>query len=200
MMCDFLCLTVCMNWFAVVQSHCHYWNSVKYSRGRKHNLYALLNIYRWVLNSCLQNYLAATGCISSAGSQRITWLNLCPSASSINTSQSIFNKKCICFYQSEAPSKSVVQPYKRLSAQQVCYQRMQMAQQQAAQLAASVKAASQSSSPSFSGGERKRIAHRPNPQIASSKTSTIASASHFYGRIQLLFFLFFPLINFFKWK
>uniref|UniRef100_I3JUZ4 REX1, RNA exonuclease 1 homolog n=1 Tax=Oreochromis niloticus TaxID=8128 RepID=I3JUZ4_ORENI len=67
--------------------------------------------------------------------------------------------------------QTAVRPYKRPTAQEICYQRMQMAQQQAAQLSASVKAASQASSPSFSG-ERKRIAHRPNPQIASSKTST----------------------------
>ncbi|XP_008295518.1 RNA exonuclease 1 homolog [Stegastes partitus] len=70
----------------------------------------------------------------------------------------------------DAPSKNVVRPYKRPTAQEVCYQRMQMAQQQAAQLSASVKAASQSSSPGYSG-EKKRIAHRPNPQMASSKTS-----------------------------
>lgn len=83
---------------------------------------------------------------------------------------------CSCFYQADAPSKTAVRPYKRLSAQEVCYQRMQMAQQQAAQLSASVKAASQSSSASFSG-ERKRIAHRPNPQMTSSKTSMSASAT-----------------------
>uniref|UniRef100_A0A7N6A318 Exonuclease domain-containing protein n=1 Tax=Anabas testudineus TaxID=64144 RepID=A0A7N6A318_ANATE len=70
----------------------------------------------------------------------------------------------------DAPSKSVVRPYKRPTAQEVCYQRMQMAQQQAAQLSASVKTASQSSSSSFSK-EKKRIAHRPSPQITSSKTS-----------------------------
>lgn len=70
----------------------------------------------------------------------------------------------------DAPSTTVVRPYKRLSAQEVCYQRMQMAQQQAAQISASVKVASQSSSSSFSG-ERKRIAHRPNQQTPSSKTS-----------------------------
>ena len=45
---------------------------------------------------------------------------------------------------------------------------MQIAQQQAAQLSAAAKHA-QSSSPSVSG-EKKRIAHRPNPQIPSSKT------------------------------
>ncbi|XP_028260170.1 RNA exonuclease 1 homolog [Parambassis ranga] len=70
----------------------------------------------------------------------------------------------------DAPSKSVAWSYRRPTAQEVCYQRMQLAQQQAAQLSASVKAASQSSSPSISG-EKKRIAHRPNPQMASSKTS-----------------------------
>ncbi|KAG7244900.1 hypothetical protein INR49_025254 [Caranx melampygus] len=58
--------------------------------------------------------------------------------------------------QTEAPSKTVVRPYKRPSAQEVCYQRMQMAQEQAAQLSASVKAASQSSSPGFSRERKKR--------------------------------------------
>ncbi|KAM6922066.1 RNA exonuclease 1 homolog [Xenentodon cancila] len=70
----------------------------------------------------------------------------------------------------DALSKPVVRPCKRLTAQEVCYQRMHMAQQQAAQLSASVKAASLNSSPSFSG-EKKRIAHRPNPQIPTFKTS-----------------------------
>lgn len=76
----------------------------------------------------------------------------------------------------EAPSPTVVRPYKRLSAQEVCYQRMQLAQQQAAQLSASVRTASQSSSPGFSG-EKKRIAHRPNPQTTSSKTNVKPDAS-----------------------
>ncbi|KAM4739714.1 RNA exonuclease 1 homolog isoform 1-T1 [Anableps anableps] len=70
----------------------------------------------------------------------------------------------------DAPSKTVVRPYKRPTPQEVCFQRMQLAQQQAAQLSASVKAASQSSTSSFAG-EKKRIAHRPNPQITPSKTS-----------------------------
>ncbi|XP_031614506.1 RNA exonuclease 1 homolog isoform X2 [Oreochromis aureus] len=81
----------------------------------------------------------------------------------------------------DAPSRTAVRPYKRPTAQEICYQRMQMAQQQAAQLSASVKAASQASSPSFSG-ERKRIAHRPNPQIASSKTSP-TDTKHAAGRM-----------------
>ncbi|XP_042273553.1 RNA exonuclease 1 homolog isoform X1 [Thunnus maccoyii] len=82
----------------------------------------------------------------------------------------------------DAPSKSVVRPYKRPSAQEVCYQRMQMAQQQAAQLSASVKAASQISSPS-SSGERKRIAHRPNPLMSSSKTIGSADAKPASSRV-----------------
>uniref|UniRef100_A0A8C6NYU4 REX1, RNA exonuclease 1 homolog n=1 Tax=Nothobranchius furzeri TaxID=105023 RepID=A0A8C6NYU4_NOTFU len=72
----------------------------------------------------------------------------------------------------DAPSKPVVRPYKRPTPQEMCYQRMQVAQQQAAQLSASVKAASQSAS---LGGEKKRIAHRPNPQILPSKTSMRSS-------------------------
>ncbi|XP_054901824.1 RNA exonuclease 1 homolog isoform X2 [Poeciliopsis prolifica] len=72
----------------------------------------------------------------------------------------------------DAPSKTLVRPYKRPTPQEVCFQRMQLAQQQAAQLSASVKAASQSSTSSFAG-EKKRIAHRPNPQITSAKTSPV---------------------------
>ncbi|XP_054458387.1 RNA exonuclease 1 homolog [Anoplopoma fimbria] len=72
-------------------------------------------------------------------------------------------------------SAAVARPYRRLSAQEVCYQRMQMAQQQAAQISASVTAASQSSSP-FSG-DRKRVAHRPFPQTTSSKTNVKPAAS-----------------------
>ncbi|XP_057698023.1 RNA exonuclease 1 homolog [Corythoichthys intestinalis] len=72
----------------------------------------------------------------------------------------------------DAPSKNVVRPYRRPTAQEICYQRMQMAQQQAAQLSASVKPPAQSTpSPSFSG-EKKRIAHRPNPLTVFQKTSS----------------------------
>ncbi|XP_053286526.1 RNA exonuclease 1 homolog [Pleuronectes platessa] len=78
-----------------------------------------------------------------------------------------------CAATSEA-SNSGVRPYKRASAQEVCYQRMQLAQHQAAQLSASVKAASRSSSSIFPG-ERKRIAHRPGPPTSSSKTSSADS-------------------------
>ncbi|KAK7888876.1 hypothetical protein WMY93_024436 [Mugilogobius chulae] len=74
--------------------------------------------------------------------------------------------------QVEAPPKAVVHPYKRMTAQEMCYQRIQLAQQQAAQLSAAVKKVSQSHSPSVSG-EKKRIAHRPNPQITNNKTGAV---------------------------
>ncbi|KAJ3598807.1 hypothetical protein NHX12_032771 [Muraenolepis orangiensis] len=93
----------------------------------------------------------------------------------------------------EAASKSAVRPYRRPSAQEICYQRLQMAQQQAAQLTNAVKNSSarnsgvgtpggkfpgvrtpgvktsSASSPSSSlAGERKRVAHRPSPLAPSS--------------------------------
>ncbi|CAL9696447.1 unnamed protein product [Knipowitschia caucasica] len=79
----------------------------------------------------------------------------------------------------EAPPKAVVRPYKRLTAQEACYQRLQLAQQQAAQLRA------QSQGPGASG-EKRRVAHRPNPNpttihigVAKSKTkpSRVSSPS-----------------------
>ncbi|KAG9351244.1 hypothetical protein JZ751_025136 [Albula glossodonta] len=76
----------------------------------------------------------------------------------------------------EAPPKPIVRPYRRPTAQEICYQRMQIAQQQAAQLAAAVKTAAgtATSSPTpvctFSG-EKKRVAHRPNPQPATAVKS-----------------------------
>ncbi|CAG00737.1 unnamed protein product [Tetraodon nigroviridis] len=75
----------------------------------------------------------------------------------------------------DAPSKPVLQPYKRLSAQEVCYRRLHVAQQQAAQLSAAAKAA-KSNNLGFSG-EKKRIAHRPNPQITPLKTSAGGGSS-----------------------
>ncbi|KAI4828800.1 hypothetical protein KUCAC02_022872 [Chaenocephalus aceratus] len=79
-------------------------------------------------------------------------------------------KKRVSHFGAKADAP-VARPNKRLSAQAVCYQRMQMAQQQAAQLSASVKASRQSSIPSVSG-EKKRIAHRTFPPTTSSKTSS----------------------------
>ncbi|XP_023854817.1 RNA exonuclease 1 homolog [Salvelinus sp. IW2-2015] len=69
-------------------------------------------------------------------------------------------------------------PYRRLTAQEICYQRMQIAQQQAAQLAAAVKTASTPRpSPSPFPGERKRVAHRPTPLPCSSKSGLAAAKS-----------------------
>ncbi|XP_014025069.2 RNA exonuclease 1 homolog isoform X1 [Salmo salar] len=69
-------------------------------------------------------------------------------------------------------------PYRRLTAQEICYQRMQIAQQQAAQLAAAVKTASTPRpNPSPFPGERKRLAHRPTPLPSSSKSGLAAAKS-----------------------
>ncbi|XP_041704981.1 RNA exonuclease 1 homolog isoform X1 [Coregonus clupeaformis] len=71
-------------------------------------------------------------------------------------------------------------PYRRLTAQEICYQRMQIAQQQAVQLAAAVKTASTprpSPSPSPLLGERKRVAHRPTPLPSSSKSGLAEAKS-----------------------
>uniref|UniRef100_A0A8C5HSQ9 C3H1-type domain-containing protein n=1 Tax=Gouania willdenowi TaxID=441366 RepID=A0A8C5HSQ9_GOUWI len=66
---------------------------------------------------------------------------------------------------------NVMQSQRRLTAQEVCYQRLQMAQQQVAQF----KVATQNSSHS-SSGEKKRIAHRP---IGSKPAVTrVLSPSH----------------------
>ncbi|XP_034036035.1 RNA exonuclease 1 homolog [Thalassophryne amazonica] len=70
----------------------------------------------------------------------------------------------------DAAPKPVVRPYRRPTAQEVCYQRMQLAQQQVAQLSAAVTTTSPTSSSTFSK-EKKRIAHRPNPLNSSSKSS-----------------------------
>lgn len=51
-------------------------------------------------------------------------------------------------------------PQRRLTAQEVCFQRMQIAQQQAAQFSASGAAAA---------GERRRVMHRPNPALVAAK-------------------------------
>lgn len=86
----------------------------------------------------------------------------------------IFISPAVCNSQTDAPKKTVVMPYKRPTPQEICFKRMQIAQQQAAQLSAAVKAAPQTSNPGVSR-EKKRIAHRPNPQTTPSKTSTSAS-------------------------
>ena len=104
---------------------------------------------------------------------------------------------CGVLPQAEAAVRAAVRPYRRPTAQEICYQRLQMAQQQAEQLAAAVRSASvqtpglrtpgvrtpgvrtpgvrtpevrtSSASPSSSlAGERKRVAHRPSLPAPSS--------------------------------
>ncbi|XP_068276768.1 RNA exonuclease 1 homolog isoform X2 [Nyctibius grandis] len=78
----------------------------------------------------------------------------------------------------EVPSKPVIRPYRPPTAQEVCYQRIQLAQQQAAQLAVAVQKASLSLP-----GEKKRIAHVPNVALAAAaKQSLVSSKTAVAGR------------------
>ncbi|NXW82685.1 REXO1 exonuclease, partial [Alopecoenas beccarii] len=70
----------------------------------------------------------------------------------------------------EAPSKPVIRPYRPPTAQEVCYQRIQLAQQQAAQLAVAVQKASLSLP-----GEKKRIAHVPNVALSTAAKQSLMS-------------------------
>ncbi|XP_067413686.1 RNA exonuclease 1 homolog isoform X1 [Emydura macquarii macquarii] len=63
----------------------------------------------------------------------------------------------------DVPSKPVIRPYRPPTAQEVCYQRIQLAQQQAAQLAVAVQRASLALP-----GEKKRIAHVPNAALSAA--------------------------------
>ncbi|XP_063003242.1 RNA exonuclease 1 homolog isoform X2 [Elgaria multicarinata webbii] len=76
----------------------------------------------------------------------------------------------------EVPNKSVVRPYRPPTAQEVCYQRIQLAQKQAVQLAqqrpppTQLSAAPQRGYLAVHKGEKKRIAHVPNAALpAASK-------------------------------
>lgn len=71
--------------------------------------------------------------------------------------------KCCLSVQAEAPSKPVVRPYRPPTAQEVCYQRIQLAQQQAAQLVGAVQKTSLSLP-----GEKRRIAHVPNAALTAA--------------------------------
>ncbi|XP_030396569.1 RNA exonuclease 1 homolog isoform X3 [Gopherus evgoodei] len=62
----------------------------------------------------------------------------------------------------DVPSKPVIRPYRPPTAQEVCYRRIQLAQQQAAQLAVAVQRASL-----VLPGEKKRIAHVPNVALST---------------------------------
>ncbi|XP_066192366.1 RNA exonuclease 1 homolog isoform X2 [Sylvia atricapilla] len=71
----------------------------------------------------------------------------------------------------EAPSKPVVRPYRPPTAQEVCYQRIQLAQQQAAQLAGAIQ------KPSLSlPGEKRRIAHVPNAALTAAAKQSLGSS------------------------
>uniref|UniRef100_A0A4W4EM25 Exonuclease domain-containing protein n=1 Tax=Electrophorus electricus TaxID=8005 RepID=A0A4W4EM25_ELEEL len=62
---------------------------------------------------------------------------------------------------------------RRLTAQEMCYQRMQIARQQATQLAVAAKtvAVATGHSPAFPG-EKRRVMHRPNPALISNSSKT----------------------------
>ncbi|XP_066551290.1 RNA exonuclease 1 homolog [Amia ocellicauda] len=70
----------------------------------------------------------------------------------------------------EVAPKSVIRPYRRPTAQEICYKRMQIAQQQAVQLAAAVKTAA--AMPAYPG-EKKRVAHRPGPSAPAARTGPV---------------------------
>ncbi|NWS01279.1 REXO1 exonuclease, partial [Motacilla alba] len=71
----------------------------------------------------------------------------------------------------EAPSKPVVRPYRPPTAQEVCYQRIQLAQQQAAQLVGAVQKTSL-----CLPGEKRRIAHVPNAALTAAAKQSLASS------------------------
>ncbi|NXP19063.1 REXO1 exonuclease, partial [Scytalopus superciliaris] len=71
----------------------------------------------------------------------------------------------------EAPSKAAARPARPPTAQEVCYQRIQLAQQQAAQLAVAVHKASLSLP-----GEKRRIAHVPNAALTAAAKQSLGSS------------------------
>ncbi|XP_063259193.1 RNA exonuclease 1 homolog [Prinia subflava] len=71
----------------------------------------------------------------------------------------------------EAPSKPVVRPYRPPTAQEVCYQRIQLAQQQAAQLVGAVPKTSL-----CLPGEKRRIAHVPNAALTAAAKQSLGSS------------------------
>ncbi|KAM3656649.1 RNA exonuclease 1 homolog isoform 2-T2 [Ammospiza maritima maritima] len=76
----------------------------------------------------------------------------------------------------ETPSKPVVRPYRPPTAQEVCYQRIQLAQQQAAQL---VGAAQKTSL--CLPGEKRRIAHVPNAALTAAAKQSLGSSKAAVG-------------------
>ncbi|NXO24282.1 REXO1 exonuclease, partial [Cisticola juncidis] len=71
----------------------------------------------------------------------------------------------------EPPSKPVVRPYRPPTAQEVCYQRIQLAQQQAAQLVGAVPKTSL-----CLPGEKRRIAHVPNAALTAAAKQSLGSS------------------------
>ncbi|KAI1230473.1 hypothetical protein IHE44_0009932 [Lamprotornis superbus] len=76
----------------------------------------------------------------------------------------------------EAPSKPVVRPYRPPTAQEVCYQRIQLAQQQAAQLVGTVQKTSL-----CLPGEKRRIAHVPNAALTAAAKQSLGSSKGTVG-------------------
>ncbi|NWY69490.1 REXO1 exonuclease, partial [Erithacus rubecula] len=78
--------------------------------------------------------------------------------------------------EAEPPSKPLVRPYRPPTAQEVCYQRIQLAQQQAAQLAGAVQKASL-----CLPGEKRRIAHVPNAALTAAAKQSLGSSKATLG-------------------
>ncbi|KAI7798164.1 RNA exonuclease 1-like protein [Triplophysa rosa] len=89
-------------------------------------------------------------------------------------------KKRVSHFKAQGKSETSLSaspmPQRRFTAQEMCYQRMQKAQQQAAQLAAAFKSSSASSNPVLGmSGEKRRVAHRPNASLSSPKPAMRAT-------------------------
>ncbi|MCJ8734680.1 hypothetical protein PDJAM_G00238070 [Pangasius djambal] len=94
-------------------------------------------------------------------------------------------KKRVSHFKAKGSTETTLnvlpKPQRRLTAQEVCYQRMQIAQQQAAQLAAAAAAknaapASHSLSSAAVSGEKRRVMHRPNPALISAKKPVLSES------------------------
>uniref|UniRef100_F7FLP1 RNA exonuclease 1 homolog n=1 Tax=Monodelphis domestica TaxID=13616 RepID=F7FLP1_MONDO len=89
----------------------------------------------------------------------------------------------------EVPSKPVIRPYRPPTAQEACYRRTQLAQRQASDILAS-RLASQKHSMSLPE-EKRRIAHIPNPRMATAlaaaanSTPTGAKKSNSLNTVQV---------------
>uniref|UniRef100_A0A8D0HAC0 RNA exonuclease 1 homolog n=1 Tax=Sphenodon punctatus TaxID=8508 RepID=A0A8D0HAC0_SPHPU len=70
----------------------------------------------------------------------------------------------------DVPAKPVIRPYRPPTAQEVCYRRIQLAQQQAAKLAVAAQKCSLALP-----GEKKRIAHVPNAALSTAAKPTPVS-------------------------